>query len=200
MPKKISKIDEVLKNQKNILKKISRIEKEEKEELEKEENIELEEAKEFNELEKIEDMEKNLEKELKIKPLKKITYKDFYKSVIGAFFGILGHFSFFYGVEIAHNITVLRASALYVIAFIIGLIFLYMTGFRKVEKNPAWHILPLRLFIIYFTSIVVVIIVLFVFDFISLATPFIETYKIVATISILAVMGAVAADLIGKNE
>lgn len=190
---RLSASDQILANQKKILKKLDKVFKEEQ----KEDAADIAEEKE---LLKIEEMESNLEKELEDKPLKNITVKDFFKSAIGAFFGILGHFSFFYGVEIAHDISLVRASLLYVLAFVIGAIFLYSTGYRKVERSAAMKIIPLRLFIIYLTSILIIIIVLSVFGFIGLESSITEIFKTVATISILAVMGAVTADLIGKER
>lgn len=195
-----SKYDEILKNQRLILKKLDNVIKEEEDEIAEEKIIESEEKEEEHELEKLENLEQDIEEQLKEKPMKKISSRDFYRSMVGSFFGILGHFAFFYGVEISQDITVLRATFLYIVAFFIGVIFLYMTGYRKMEGRDVVGMIPLRLLTIYFTSILVVIFVLFLFGFISTETSFVEVYKTVATVSILAVMGAVTADLIGKTE
>ncbi len=195
-----SKYDEILKNQRTIIKKLDKDMKEEEQEIAEEKILESEEQKEEEELEKLENLELELEDELKEKPLKKISSRDFYRSMVGSFFGILGHFAFFYGVKISHDISVARATFLYIVAFLIGVVFLYMTGYRKMEHKDVLGLVPLRLLIIYFTSIIVVIFVLFLFGFINAGTSFVDVYKTVATVSILAVMGAVTADLIGKSE
>ncbi len=193
-------LSEILKNQKTIIKLLKKIDNEEIKELAEEDEMGLDEEQELSELKKLESIEQELAEEVKVKPLSRITHRDFYKAIVGALFGIMGHFSFFYGVEIAHGISVLRASFLYVIAFVIGLVFLYATGYKKIDPKTVYKVIPLRLFTIYFTSIMVILIVLFVFDFIGLHSSFVEIYKTVAAISILAVMGAITADLIGKSE
>jgi uncharacterized membrane protein len=193
--------EQILANQKLILKKLGvldELKKEVEEELEENQLLEAEDQEEYAQLKKLENMEKQLKTELKVKPMQKITYRDFSKSVIGALFGILGHFSFFYGVEIAKSISIIRATILYVVAFVIGATFLYLTGYRQLDTKESKSIAPMRLLIIYSTSIVLVIAVLYLFDFIGVHTSFLEIYKSVATISILAVMGAATADLIGK--
>lgn len=194
------KYDEILENQNKILKKLNVVVKDEEIELDEDEELDLDEKKEEDGLEKLESLEENLKDQLKEKPIKKITSRDFYRSIVGAFFGVLGHFAFFYGIEISENISMFRASMLYIVAFIIGAIFLYMTGYRKIQKNRTLKYIPLRLLIIYLTSVAVVIFVLFLFGFISTHTTFEELFKTVATVSILAVIGSVTADLIGKNE
>jgi hypothetical protein len=93
-----SKDAQILANQKKILKKLEildKIKEEVDQELKEEYKIEAEESEELDELKNLENLEHQLEEELKVKPLTKITYRDFSKSVIGALFGILGHFSFF---------------------------------------------------------------------------------------------------------
>jgi uncharacterized membrane protein len=182
----------IIANQKKILKKLDKILTDEDLELKHD-------LSETEELEKIVDLEKSLSREIKEKPLRKITYRDFSKSIVGAFFGVLGHFAFFYGVKISHEITIMRASILYIVAFFIGVLFIYLTGFRKIQHKKHLIFVPIRLLVIYFTSIVVVIAVLSLFGYINNTIPFTEIYKQVAAVSILAVMGAATADLIGKE-
>jgi uncharacterized membrane protein len=184
----------------SIDKRLKSIEKILKKEYEEEKKIEAEQILEEKELEKIEKLEQELEKEIHTSPLKNITYRGFTKSAVGAFFGILGHFSFFYGIKISEHISMTRASVLYVIAFIIGAMFLYFTGFRKVTPKTVFHLVPLRLLVIYVTSIATILLVLYLYDYVSFGQSFAEVYKTVATISILAVMGAATADLIGREQ
>ena len=162
-----------------------------------EDEILADEQSELEELQKLESLEKKLAANV-TKPLANITYRDFTRSAVGAFFGILGHFSFFYGIKISEHISVTRASLLYITAFFVGLLFLYFTGYRKTKK-ASHGLLFVRLLVIYSTSIFVIFLILFLFDYISFAQGFASIYKTVATISIIAVMGAVTADLLGKE-
>lgn len=180
----------------SLEKKISRFEKKI---IEEDKKIEAGEEAELAELQKLEELERKLERDIHVSPLKKVTLRDFSKSMIGAFFGVLGHFAFYYGVNISENISVMRATMLYIVAFIVGFLFLYYAGFKNVRRSTIFYFMPLRLFVIYTTSIMTIIVVLFLFGFIGVEKGFIEIYKLVATISILAVMGAAAADLIGKE-
>lgn len=201
----LSKLD-TISNRLSRIESLAKVEYAEEEKVEAEEEkveaeehkVEADEEAQLVELKKLESIEQEIEEQVKVKPFRKISYRDFSKSAIGAFFGILGHFSFFYGVELSKDISVARADVLYFVAFIIGAVFLYTTGYKSGSKN-VWFML-LRLFIIYFTSIVTIVIVLFLFNFANMDSSFIELYKTVATISILAVMGAIAADLIGRES
>ena len=147
---------------------------------------------------------KSIEKEMKKTeghPLAKITYKDIIRGSIGAIFGIVGHFAFFYGVEIAEHISILRATFLYILSLVVCILFMYYSGFRKVKEIKVIRFIPIRATVIYFTALVVVAATLLVFGFIGVDTPFAEIYKTVATNSLLAVLGASTADILGgKNE
>lgn len=207
MAKKSDKIDtvlrqtsQILKNQKKILKQQQQLISEEEQELREEYKIERQEEQELEELHKIRALEKNIKKEVGQSPLKRITIRDVSKSIIGAFIGIMGHFSFFYGVKIAHDISMSRATVLYIVSFIIGTLFVYFAGYRKVSDKKFMRFIPLRIFAIYFTSLLVIVFVLYLFGFLTTQHHFTEIYKTVSTISILAVLGAATADLIGKSE
>lgn len=147
---------------------------------------------------------KSIEKEMKSTqdhPLAKITYKDLVRGAIGAIFGIVGHFAFFYGVEIAEHISVLRATFLYILSLVVCVLFMYYSGFRKVKEIKVIRFIPVRATVIYLTALVVVAATLLVFGFIDIHTPFVEIYKKVATNSLLAVLGASTADILGgKHE
>ena len=60
-------------------------------------------------------------------------------------------------------------------------------------------IFPVRIFVIYFTALITIYLILFLYGVIGLHTPAVLVFKQVAAVSILAVIGAGAADLIGKD-
>ena len=207
------KLDLLLEQQKLLLEKQNILQQEEKRIEEKEKKIEafeLTENKEEQKIEKIaeeeqstlqqlEKLEKEIKQEVKRSPLKKITYRDFTKGMIGAFIGIVAHFSFLEGLDVAENFSMLRASLLYGISFFIGVAFLYFSGFRSVEDKTILKIIPLRICVIYTSAIFVTLIVLSLFGIISLQSDLEVVYKTVSAISILAILGACTADLLGKE-
>jgi hypothetical protein len=107
------KLDLILKKLENIEKSQKTIEKDENEliseensmlnlerkEISEESTIERKEDEEIDELKKIEALENNIKQGLKDSPLKRITYRDVTKGIIGAFFGIVGHFAFVEGTQ-----------------------------------------------------------------------------------------------------
>lgn len=208
------KLQQVLQTQEKILANQEKLLKEEKKMEQEEEKIEtlslaerseerkLEEVaqKELNEIEQLQQMEKRIQSEVSAHPLKKITYRDFTKGVIGAFVGIVAHFSFLEGLHFAESFTMLRATLMYVTSLIIGIAFLYFSGFRHVGDKLVLKFIPLRIIVIYLTAIFVVVIVLWLFGAITTAAHFEEVYKMVSAISILAILGACTADLIGKEH
>ncbi len=199
------KIDELLAAQREISKEERKIEEKEEElkkveelELEKEEKVKGLEEKELTELEKIEILEKELERGIVTHPLKRITYKDVARGIIGAFFGAVAHYTFIYGLKVAELITFNRATFLFLLSFIIGLVFLYVTGFRKITDRKILIFLPVRLITLYIISIIMSIFVLYVF-IPNFGASFEEAYKQVASVSLIAVVGACTADIIGKD-
>lgn len=210
----LKRLDRIEKNQKkllkiqeSILKEEELIEKEEKknldlakEELIEEKKIEEVEQEELNELKKLEELEKQIEKELKVSPLKKVTQRDVIKGMLGALFGVVGHFAFAKGVELAEHYSFTRSTFLYLTSFAIIVLFLYFAGFRKVDDIFIFKVLPIRAIVIYISAIITVILVLFLYGKISFQTDFQVVYNTVAAISVLAVLGAGTADLLGKEE
>lgn len=166
---------------------------------EEESLIAEEEADEVDELAKLEALEDEIRSEVTHKPLTRITYHDFTKGMIGAFFGIVGHFAFFYGSKIAANITLARAHALFLTSLGLLIIFLYFSGFRKVTRSKHLF-MPARVIVIYLTAHAVIAFVLFLFGMIDVSMQATEVYKNVAAVSILAVMGAATADMLGAEE
>lgn len=199
--------NKILDLQKKILNKESNISKKEdlfldfeKKELDDDKILEKDEALELDELKKIEELELNIKRKVGESPLKRITYRDITKGMIGAFFGIVGHFAFVEGVHIAEEFTILRSTALLVTSFIIIVLFLYFTGFRTVTDDLLYKFMPIRALVIYFSAMITVVVVLLLYGKIDFSMPFHAIYNTVAAISILAVLGAGTADLIGKNE
>mgnify|MGYP006282693143 CR=1 FL=1 len=168
-------------------------------EIKEEKELEKLEQKELSELDTIINLEKEIKKSTGHSILRKITYRDFVKGGLGAFVGVVGHFAFVKGTHLAHDVSFLQATILLVVAFIIGLLFLYYSGFRKVKKIKFLSFIPMRAIVVYLAAITVVVLVLLLFGFITPANSFGEVYKMVASISILAMLGAGTADLIGEN-
>ncbi|MBD3304164.1 DUF2391 family protein [Candidatus Woesearchaeota archaeon] len=181
------KLDNLSKTLKKCLLLEEKIAAEEHEELQKE----------LEELKMLERLEENLEKRGP-HPLKKITYKDFAKGALGAFIGIVAHYTVIYGIHIAEKLTITRATILFILAYVLGGVFLYATGFRKVSTRLIWF-LPVRLTVLYGISLVMSVAVLYLFfpDFIH--HFFWEGYKQVAAVTLTALIGACTADLIGKE-
>jgi uncharacterized membrane protein len=182
---------------KDIKTRLSRIEGNVKEELAIERRIASEEVEELDELARLEALEKEILEDVSPHPLAQITYRDFTKGIIGSFFGIVGHFAFFYGGRIALEIDMVRAHLLFVTSFLILVVFMYFSGFRKIKRDVKHHYMAWRVLIIYLTAHAVIAFVLTLFGRIELAMSFSEIYKNIAAVSILAVMGAATADLIG---
>jgi uncharacterized membrane protein len=163
-----------------------------------EQRIESEEKQELAELKKLEEIEKKIKEKVEAHPLKKITYHDIAKGALGAFIGIVAHYTVIYGIHIAEELTVTRATILFVLSYLIGGVFLYATGFRKVSARMMWF-LPLRLTILYTISVVMSVAVLFLFFPEFLHHFFWDGYKQVAAVTLTALIGACTADLIGKE-
>lgn len=164
--------------------------------LQQEVNIQKAEEKELQELE---NLKKDVEKKSGFHPLTKVTRADIVRSIIGALIGTVGHFAFFYGAELAERISMVRATSLYVLSVVVCFLFMYYSGFRKVKEIRIFRFIPLRVGIVYITSILVVMGTLFVFGIIDFHTTFNEAYKTVATTLLLAVLGACTADILGKE-
>ncbi len=165
--------------------------------LQEEKKIEELEAKELKELESL---KKEIKKDVGTHPLTRITRADVVRSIIGALIGTVGHFAFFYGVEIADKISVVRASFLYVISLVVCFFFMYYSGFRKVKEIRIFRFIPIRVLVVYVISLLVVIGTLFIFGFLDTTSSFEHVYKVTATTLLLAVLGASTADILGKEE
>ncbi|MCD6464319.1 hypothetical protein J7L02_02225 [Candidatus Woesearchaeota archaeon] len=194
LEKKIDEINAKLGHVEKLLKKTLR---EEEQELKEEKTLEKEEDVEIKRLEELERVEQQLQREVNPEPLTKITKHDIAKAFVGALMGVIGHFAFFYGVEISKELTMTRASLLLITSFIVCVVFLYFTGFRKISDKVLIKFLPLRAIVLYATSLFVVVIVLTLFGFVSQDVA--SFYKEIASISLLAVLGASTADLIGRD-
>ena len=158
------------------------------------------EKKQLKELQDLENLEQQIKKTITPKPLGKITSRDFFKGIVGAFIGVGVHYTFTYGVEISEHLDILRAHFLYLLSFIVIILFIYATGFRKIDiHRHALFFIPLRVFILYITSLLVSIFVLIIFYPNFMALSFQTKYIQLATLLLPAGIGACTADLIGKE-
>lgn len=182
---------------------IERLELNSKAELDRVEDLEKREIQltehELAKLKELEHLEQEIKKDVSPHPLMKITIKDFTRGLIGAFIALISHFAFVEGSHISEGLSMQRATALYVIAFLIGFLFIYYSGFRKVKDLAYLKIFPVRIFVIYLTAIIVIFLVLALYGFIGSHSTFSEIYKQVASVSIIAVIGAGTADLLGRE-
>jgi len=185
------KLDQVISVQKKLLAKEAKVEREEA-------IVEKEEEKELKELAKLEAFEKEIVKEVGPHPLLKITYRDIAKGGIGALVGVAAHYSFVYGVKVAAEIDIFRATLLFPISYALGGVFMYLTGFRKVKDPKLLSFLPIRLTVLYLTAVITSMLVLLLFNP-EFLYDFWSSYKQVATVTLSAVIGACTADLIGKE-
>ncbi|MGV8172258.1 MAG: DUF2391 family protein [Candidatus Woesearchaeota archaeon] len=199
------KLDKVIALENKLLHEELKIEKEENN-IKKEENIENKKEnriervleKEESDLERLEKIEKEIKAEVGEHPLAKVTFKDITKGLIGAFIGLAIHYTFVYGVKISEGLTMTRATILYPLTFLVGLLFIYATGFRKVQDKKILVYMPVRLFVLYMCALVMSILVLYLF-YPTFGHEFEESYKMVAGVMLAAVVGACTADLLGKE-
>lgn len=175
-----------------ILKTVKRLEKEQLQEL----KVERKQTEEITELKRL---EKQIAEATEKHPLRRITYRDLAKGSLGAFIGVVAHYTFIYGIRVAEQIDMLRATLLFPLAFIIGGVFLYATGYRKVRVKKVLWFLPVRLIILYLISIITATLVLILFlpEFMH---NFTDAYKQLAAVTLTAMIGACVADLIGGIE
>lgn len=183
---------------KDINKKLNKILKYEKEQGKSDDVLEKLSRKQAKQDEEFEDDIEKIKKDLEGSPLKKITVKDFGKALIGSFIGVTSHFAFLEGAHFAESLSMLRATSLLVVAYVVGLIFIYAAGFRKVKQIRLLSFVPLRITLIYVVAIAVIYFVLFIYG-ITEHSPALLIYKQVAAVSIPAIIGASAADLIGRH-
>lgn len=176
-----------------------KITKFEEQQLKREKKISAQESEEIEELKALREAQEKLKKAVGIHPLRKVTYRDIAKGAIGAFIGTTAHYSFIYGVKVAQGIDMTRAILLFPLAFAIGAIFLYITGFRKIKSTKLIWFLPIRLVVLFLTSLIVSFFVLYLLHPEFLHHP-VEMFKTLATVQLSAIIGACTADLIGREE
>ncbi len=189
---------EILSEEKKMEKKLDRLQKEEEKIEGKEDVIESMERKIENEAEKVEKLEKGIKSDLKEKPLRKISFKDVNKGIIGAFIGVVAHYAFIYGREIAKDISMTRATILIIFSYFLIIILMYETGYREIREKRIWNIIPKRASVIYLTSIIVIIFIFFLFNQLDFSNWEL-LYREIAVTLVLASVGAGTADLIGKD-
>ena len=199
MDKLAERLDKLDKKQTKILKLQNTLLKKEEEILKLEEKIYDSEKKSRKYYKNLDEKKLKTLFERKPKKLGKITYKDITKAIIGAFFGIMGHFAFAKGIDIAQEHTIMRSSLLLITSFFILILFLYYSGFRDIKPQFFLKIIPVRAAVIYVAAIFTVIFVLFLYGIINFNTPINIAYNYIAAVSILAVLGAGTSDLIGND-
>lgn len=180
-------LDQLNRKLDKVLRRLKAVEKEEKI-VEKEEEVELE---------KLKEVEEKLEK-VAAHPLRTITYRDVAKGMIGAFVGTVAHYTFIYGIKVAQQIDLVRATILYPLSFLLGGIFLYVAGFRKIRDPRIIWFLPVRLTVLYTISVLIAMLTLWLFQP-NFMADYAEAYKQVAAVTLTAIIGACTADLIGKE-
>jgi uncharacterized membrane protein len=185
------KLDRIISTQKKLMKEEKAVHAEEK-------LLHKEEAEEMRKLKELEKYEKELVEAVGEHPLRNITFKDIAKGIVGAFIGVGAHYTFVYGVKVAAEIDVFRATLLFPISYAFGGIFMYLTGFRRIKDPKLMAFLPLRLTILYIVAVLTAMLTLLLFNP-EFFYDFWMTYKQVATVTLSAVIGACTADLIGKE-
>jgi len=204
MPKKRKKqslgkkLDLILKKEEEVLKKESEIALEEKKEDNKEKKIEYLEENELAEIKELEKLEKDIKNQIKEHPLKKIGTRDVVKGLVGAFAGVIVHNALYYGSAIAGRFDNPRATIWFILAFILGGVLLYASGYRKIEDKKTLWILPIRLMILYSAALVVSAAALFLY-YPHFGDNLGESFRLLAAVQMSATIGAVTADMLGRE-
>lgn len=189
---------EILAEEKKEGNALSGIEKKEDSISQKELSILAEEKKIEKETKKVEKLEKEIKKEVTVKPLREVSLKDLSKGIVGAFIGVVAHFAFIYGKQIASSITIARATVLLAFSYVLIMILMYGTGYREIKEKKLFGILPKRATAIFLTSLFMIPVIFYLFNQLNFA-DMAELYKQIAVTSVLASVGAGTADLIGKD-
>ena len=189
---------DILAEEKKVEGKIDDVEKKEEKIEKKEAQMITEEKKVEKETEKIEAVEKEIKREVTAKPLSRLTIRDINKGIIGAFVGVVAHFAFIYGRQIAKDITTTKAVILIVFSYLLIVVLMYETGYRVVKEKKILGILPKRATAIYITSLIVIPVIFYLFNQLNLSDP-VDLFKQIAVSSVFASMGAGTADIIGKD-
>ncbi|MBI2659131.1 DUF2391 family protein [Candidatus Woesearchaeota archaeon] len=184
--------------EKNVESKVNNVEKMEEQIGKNETAIMTEEKKIEKQTEKVEKLEKDIKRDVAARPLRKFTIKDLNKGIIGAFIGVVAHFAFIYGKEIATQITTARATVLLIFSYVLIIILMYETGYREIKEKRFLGKQKKRATAIYITSVIMIPIIFFLFNQINFSDP-IGLYKQIAVTSVLASVGAGTADLIGRD-
>ncbi len=192
------KLDLILKREEQVLAKEAKIEREELKEEHSEQRLESMEQKTLSEIKELEQLEINIKEQIKDHPLKKIGARDLMRGLAGAFVGVIIHNALYYGTAIASKFDNNRAIIWFVLAFIAGAVILYATGYRKIEDKKTLWVLPIRLIILYTAALVVSTVALFLY-YPGFGLEFAESMHLLAAVQMSAVIGAVTADMLGRD-
>lgn len=150
------------------------------------------------EIAEIQRLEADIKSGVQPSPIRRITYKDVTNGFVGAFVAVVNQFAFADGFRIAEHYTIFQSSLLLLTSFFIIVLFIYYTGFRKTTDGFVFRFLPVRAGSLYLVSLLVSVMVPFAFKTLTIDMPFSVMYGTIASISVLAVLGAGTADLLGK--
>lgn len=189
---------EILAEEKKVESGLGDVEKKEAKIEKRETQIMAEEKKIEKETQKVEAAEKAIKNEVTQKPLTRLTMRDINKGIIGAFIGVVAHFAFIYGRQIAKDMTTTRAAVLIVFSYVLIVLLMYETGYRLVKEKRILGILPKRATVIYITSLIVIPVIFFLFNQLNWSDP-VDLFKQIAVSSVFASIGAGTADIIGKE-
>ncbi|MEK6968198.1 MAG: hypothetical protein AABX51_06210 [Nanoarchaeota archaeon] len=192
------KLDVILQKEEQVLRRESAIAAEEKKEDKEEKKIEFLEEQELSEIRELEKLEKEIKNQIKEHPLKKIGGRDVIKGLAGGFAGVIVHNALYYGTAIAGTFDNFRAIMWFFLAFIMGGILLYASGYRKVEDKKTLWIIPLRLTILYCAALVVSIAALFLYSP-GFGSDVEKSMHLLAAVQMSATIGAVTADMLGRE-
>lgn len=189
--------DRILSMEHRIEKEERRILKEEEAILKEEQRIEEQERLLLEKEAQVHSITHEIEQEVTERPLKKLSMRDVYKAIVGAFFGVVAHFAFVEGAHVADHISFARATVILVVAYLLGILLIDKSGFKQVQEQRFLKIIPVRVSVIYLVSLSVIITIFLIFN--QFHESLVDVYKGVAVTSILAMLGAASADMIGHE-
>ena len=176
-----------------------RILREEEEIISEEKKIEKREEEMRKKEEAIQEFTQRIDQEITDIPLKRLSVQDIYKATVGAFLGVVAHYAFAEGLHVAEELSMTRATFILIVSYFIGVMLIDKSGFRKVREQRVLKIIPLRVTVIYFISLLVIIAINILFNQFHLDALG-EAYRSVAATSLLAMIGSASADMIGHDH
>ncbi len=143
--------------------------------------------------------ESTLQKETHDHPLTRITTEDIVKGFIGAFIGLVIYYVATAGTIIPAQLSLIRATLLYPFALFVGALFMYAAGFHHIRDPKLIVFIPARLAIVFITALIVSVLFLAVW-YPGFGADFLDSYKMIASVILAALIGGCTADLFGKGR